>query len=212
MSPSQLPRDSYHWEGWTLSFRRVEAAPGHESKPPLLLIHPVGIGLASWFWDKFVESWEGAELFIPDLIGCGDGDVWIPEERGLFLPLDWVRACEALWRQSIRRPCIVVVQGGLAPVGVRMCARENDEWQGGRAVCGLVLTSPPTWDDMVNPALESKVQDNYERLSSRLGQRAFDILENRFFIRFFSNLFLFGKGRKADDRWLDLCCQGVRDC
>ena len=109
---STLPQEYYEHDGWKLGFRRRAASPGHEAEPPVLLVHPVGIGLDAWFWDKFIDTWEGAELFVPDLIGCGASEAWRPAERGLFLPLDWSRGCEALWRLHIRRPCVVVAQGG----------------------------------------------------------------------------------------------------
>ncbi|KAL1511755.1 hypothetical protein AB1Y20_005043 [Prymnesium parvum] len=206
---SSLKTQLYEHDGWTIGYRRLPASPGCEQQPPLLLIHPVGIGLSSWFWDEFIDAWEGAEVFVPDLIGCGVGTPWVPAERGLFLPLDWAKGCESLWRQHIRRPCVVAVQGGLAPVGVTMCARDSDEWVGSRAVCGLVMASPPTWEEMVRAAPEAEVRRNYEALSSAIGQLAFGVLENRVFVRFFSNLFLFGKGRQADERWLDACCAGA---
>ena len=51
--------------------------------------------LNSSVYESRLEEWQGGELFAPDLIGCGDGDRWEPEKRGLFLPLDWARGCEA---------------------------------------------------------------------------------------------------------------------
>eukprot|EP00966_Prymnesium_polylepis_P016050 370771-Prymnesium_polylepis.1 len=112
--------------------------------------------------------------------------------------------------RRIRRPCVVVAQGGLAPVGVTLSARECDEWCGSRAVCGLVLASPPTWSEMVTAKPVAEATKSYEQLASPLGQLAFGLLEQRAFVRFFSNLFLFGEGTEADERWLDACCAGVR--
>ena len=57
--------------------------------------------------------------------GCGDSDAWNPSQEGLFIPLDWVRGLEALWSQEIQRECVVVVQGGLGPVGVQLAARQS---------------------------------------------------------------------------------------
>ena len=198
------PVSHYSHDGWRLAYRHKAAAPGHEQDTPLLLVHPVGIGLASWFWARFMEEWQGGELFAPDLIGCGDGDRWEPEKRGLFLPLDWARGCEALWREHIQRPCVVVAQGGLAPVGVVLASREADNWQASRAVSGLVLTSPPTWEEMVTAVDNKELQFNYKALSSPLGGAAVGLLERRGAIRFFSDLFLF-EG-ESDERWLDEAC------
>jgi pimeloyl-ACP methyl ester carboxylesterase len=91
--------ESYEYDGWNLTYRYKPACAGREIDPPLLLIHPVGIGLSSWFWEPFMEAWEGPALYAPNLIGCGvseGGDAWDPDQRGLFIPLGWVRGCEAL--------------------------------------------------------------------------------------------------------------------
>ena len=106
----------YIHDGWRLAFRHRPAAKGHEQDAPLLLIHPVGVGLSAWFWERMMDRWDGGAVYAPDLIGCGASDEWAPDERGMFLPLDWSRGVEALWRQHVRQPCVVVAQGGLAPV------------------------------------------------------------------------------------------------
>ena len=51
---STLHQEYYEHDGWRLGFRHIRAAPGREAEPPLLLVHPVGIGLDSWFWDRFI--------------------------------------------------------------------------------------------------------------------------------------------------------------
>jgi pimeloyl-ACP methyl ester carboxylesterase len=200
--------DFYEHDGWRLGFRHKAAKPGREADPPLLLVHPVGIGLSGWFWDRFMDAWQGGEVFAPDLIGCGESDAWRPEERGLFLPLDWARGCAALWRDRIQRPCVVIAQGGLAPVGVLLAARESDDWSGSRAVSHLVLTSPPTWDDMTTAVPERELRRNYNGLRSRLGAAAVGLVESRAAIRFFSDLFLFE--RACDATWLDLASSECR--
>ena len=129
-----LPSLSYSYGGFEVSYRRKPAATGHEAKPPLLLIHPVGIGLHGWFWDRFLDQWVGAEVFVPDLIGCGGSADWAPERYGdLSAPLDWVRQCEALWRDGLQdRPVVVVAQGGIAPLAVQLASRKTDDWDGAR--------------------------------------------------------------------------------
>jgi len=194
--------ESYDYDGWKLAYRHKCAAPGHEADPPLLLVHPVGIGLSSWFWDRFIDAWDGGEVFAPDLIGCGESDRWRPEERGLFLPLDWARGCEALWRARIQRPCVVFTQGGLAPVGVVLAARESDNWSGSLAVSHLVLSAPPTWQDMIIGLPEPELMRNYNALRSPLGAAAVGLIETRAAIRFFSDLFLFE--HECDDRYISI--------
>ena len=207
---STLPRSTFNYNSFECSFRRKAAASGFESQPPLLLIHPVGIGLASWFWDQFLDEWNGGEVYVPDLIGCGDSQEWDPSEQGLFVPLDWVRQLETLWVAEIRRPMVVMSQGGLAPLAIQLASRMTDNWDGQRAVCGLVLASPPEWTAISTGIDEAEVRRNYNQLAtflgpSPLGTLAFNALCARFFVKFFSDLFLFAEGG-ADDKFLDACC------
>lgn len=209
-----MTRGTFSYNGFQCAYRHKPAAAGFEEAPPLLLIHPVGIGLASWFWDKFADEYEGGEVFVPDLIGCGQSDAWDPAERGLFVPLDWVRSLEALWREHIRRPMVVMSQGGLAPVAVRLAARETDNWRGGLAVRGLILASPPEWKSMAEGYGEEEVAKNFRQLSTVLGGAgplptfAYRTLCARGFVQFFSDLFLFSD--KADEAFLEACASTAR--
>ena len=218
---------SYEHDGYTLKYRYKPAAPGKEDQPPLLLVHPVGIGMSSWFWDALLDEWnDGGAVYAPDLIGCGidhGSDAWVPEEKGMFFPLSWVKGCETLlqeiilpqqqqWNSKNSNPLLApftksknknnpqvtaVTQGGLAPVGVMLASRNPE------TISHLVMTSPPTWDDMTVPVPEAELEKNYNFLRSRLGGTAFGALESEWAIRFFSNLFLFEN--KADPKWMQQC-------
>ena len=172
-----------------------------------LQVHPVGIGLSSWFWDRFIGEWSGGAVFTIDLIGCGDSDPWEPADEGMFVPLDWVRAIEALWREQIGRKCVVVVQGGLAPVGVQLAARRTSEFNGADAVGGLVLASPPTFEAMRQGLDQEQVAKNWRWLTSPPGQASYYLLRLRAFVSFFSNLFLFRD--RADEEFVQRACRGA---
>ena len=194
---ASISQGTYLFNGFECAFRRKAASPGFEAKPPLILIHPIGIGLASWFFNRLVDRWAGAELFVPDLIGCGASQAWDPAERGLHVPLDYVRQMQQLWREEVRRPCIVVSQGGVAPLAVELACIESDTWRGSRAVRGVVLLSPPELELLADGLDETEVKRNFELLSRTLGARsalgtwAYQALSSRVFIDFFSRQFLF---------------------
>lgn len=217
LPPSGFSREFYNYDGWTLTYRYKAAEKGFEKDSPILLIHPIGIGLSSWLWEPFMDYWRGPAVYAVDLIGCGraeGGDAWDPDKRGLSFPLDWAKGCEALLQQKIlpargkqfsspflgrgkmSPQCTVVAQGGLATVGVVLAARNPD------MVDRLVLTSPPTWKDMTTAIPEAELQRNYNFLRSPvLGNLAFNFLESRWALEFFSNAFLFAD--KCDDLWID---------
>jgi pimeloyl-ACP methyl ester carboxylesterase len=206
---------NYEYDGWNLTYRYKPASPGYENKSPILLIHPVGIGLSSWFWERFMAEWTGPAIYAPNLIGCGvseGADPWDPNERGLSFPLGWAQGCEALMAVAMAEHSsgfslfkigkndwkwTVVSQGGLAPVAVLMAARNTDN------VDKLIMTSPPTWNEMVASVPEAELSRNYNFLRNPVwGRLAFQLLESRGAIEFFSNQFLFSG--TCDREWLDL--------
>ena len=207
---------TYEYNGFVCAFRRKAAAAGFETRPPVLLVHPVGIGLSSWFWDQFLDAWVGSELLVPDLIGCGASEEWQPSKKGLFVPLDWVRGLEALWRAEIQRPMVVLSQGGLAPLAIQLAARQTDTWRGDLAVCGLVLASPPEWQSLSTGSSQEEVMKNYGQLEatlgspSALGTLAYRALCARPFVQLFSSVFLYGEERDDFQGFVDACCENAR--
>ena len=242
---------SYKHKSWNLSYFYKPPSPGYESQPPIVFVHPVGVGLSSWFWLKTMREYgnqgegggvEGGNpaMYAVDLIGCGlehNSDKWDPQEEGLFFPLSWVEGVETLiqnivlpeyydasksksepiWKNILgknnndtsssnqsRNGCTVVVQGGLASVGIMLASRNNPT----SVVSKLILTSPPKYDDMITPVPQKELETNYNFLSSPLwGNLAFSVLESRPIIRLFSDLFLFSD--KCDEMWLDYTMNGA---
>lgn len=223
---------SYNHKRWKLSYMYKPPSPGYEFVPPIVFVHPVGIGLSSWFWTKVMKEYgetnEGnPALYAVDLIGCGlenGSDPWDPQKQGLFFPLSWVEGVETFIlnvalpeynsNQSKQRKlyqnvtnqvngCTVVVQGGLASVGILLSSRNPISF-----VSKLILTSPPTYDEMVTPLSEVEVGKNYKFLTSSLCLNlGFPILESRALIRLFSDLFLFDNN--CDEAWLDFTMVGA---
>ena len=239
--------EAYEYDGWNLTYRTIANYDDDDDDDTgatgsigdhhnVLLIHPVGIGLASWFWEPVLVALRDktgsstkttttttTRAYAPNLIGCGiseGSDAWDPDERGLFVPLSWAKGCEALMNEiddrdrdeglennnpsssssssslSRQRRWTIVTQGGLAPVGVVLAARNP------LSIRKLVLASPPTWEDMTVPVPVEELERNYGFLRSKiLGGLAFSLLETRKLVEFFSNLFLFTG--ECDETWLD---------
>jgi pimeloyl-ACP methyl ester carboxylesterase len=191
----------------TYEYRPSTATLAAKQQPPLFLIHPIGVGLASWYWNKFME-YTDRECYAINLIGCGiqyGSDEWRPNETQLDVPEAWIDSCQLLLNTVVfksnnspllrNKQCDVVVQGGLAPVGVVLAANNP------KTVRTLILTSPPIYNDMITTVPLDEILRNYKFLRSPLfGKLAFDSLESKWAIEFFSNLFLFA--HPCDDEWL----------
>jgi pimeloyl-ACP methyl ester carboxylesterase len=217
---------SYSFRDWNLTYRHKELPnrrykkdkgssiqslqkQDSSSKTTVILIHPVGIGINSWFWRKLMDTWQddddqSFDIIAPDLIGCGisnGGDAWDQSIQPLSFPLGWVQGIEPLLPTSGK--CLVVVQGGLAPVGVLLAARHPN------IVTNLVLCSPPTYQEMTTAVPESELERNFRFLTDpRTANPAFWILEQQWAVRFFSNTFLFAN--PCDDEWVQQAMVGTQ--
>lgn len=224
--------ESYiHDDKYNISYQYKEASVGYENDNPIVLIHPIGIGMSSWFWNRFLNTTvhenNSPAIYALNLIGCGKqqnnamihqnpnsnkkGQLTDDDSDLLFDPLVWVEQCETLINTIVLPRyknyndnnndggVIVIAQGGLAPIGVLLAARNTPSM-----VQSLILTSPPSYKDMIIPVPMKKIRSNYRFLSSKvLGTAAFKLLERKRTIQFFSNLFLFAsKQQKCDDMWL----------
>ncbi|KAG7353893.1 hypothetical protein IV203_003248 [Nitzschia inconspicua] len=219
----------YEYDGWKLTYRYRPATKGYENEPPLFLIHPVGIGLV---WDRMMTAASnGPAMIAPNLIGCGisEGSAeWDPDKRGLFVPLDWVKGCEALLRHiqenedfsSLSRNSLdnTPLPAILFKSMWSSFNRDERKWtvisQGGLApiavllaarnpnlVGNIVMASPPQWKEMTTPVPEKILAKNLSFFKGFFGGIAFDVLERRGTISLFSNIFLFSN--PCDDVWLD---------
>ena len=66
---------TYAHDGCRLScVHKPASSAAGASLPPLVCVHPVGIGIGAWFWRRLLGEWEG-EAWAPDLIGCGRSDL-----------------------------------------------------------------------------------------------------------------------------------------
>jgi pimeloyl-ACP methyl ester carboxylesterase len=198
-----------------LTYLYKPASSKYKTADPILLIHPIGIGMSSWFWERLMEDFaEGPALYAVDLVGCGlahGAAAWDPSQGGMSVPLGWAQACEALMHKEMvgvgktnnllpglfatRRRYTVLAQGGLASVALLVAARNPETCK------ALVLTSPPT---NLHTAVPSKeLARNYAFFTGPLtAPLAFAALESRAAIRLFSNLFLFAPPG-CDESWLD---------
>lgn len=222
----------FEYDGYTISYRFQSASKGYEATAPLLLIHPIGIGLASWFWMRFLEDWKGSAVYAVNLLGCGqtEGSATVNiEEKGMFVPLTWVKQCESLidtvilpeqenglktksagmfgrfsgtMKPSVPESGVIVMsQGGLAPVAILLAARNK---------CGcvkhMILSAPPADSEILSAVPENELRLNFNFLRGPLGQLAFRYaLETEWAVRFFSNLFLFDK--PCEDEWVETALQ-----
>ncbi|MBD3882056.1 alpha/beta hydrolase [Phormidium tenue FACHB-886] len=190
----------YTWQGHTCAYEVWLPAIETESKPvPLLLLHPIGVGLSRRFWDRFIRAWREAghpqSIYNPDLLGCGES----AKPHIAYTPEDWAAQLEYLIDTVIQQPVILVVQGALFPVAIALAQRQAS----GDRVRGLILSGPPAWAVMTKPTPEWQQKLTWNLFfDSPVGRAFYQYAQRRQFIQSFSVRQLFAEASAVDDEWL----------
>ena len=191
---------SYRWQQYTCAYKTYD---GDQQATPLLLIHPIGVGLAGQFWQPLVDQWQGRSLYVPDLLGCGESDL----PRRPCSPRDWAEQLHCFIQEVIQRPVIVVVQGALLPVALELMADATmAPW-----VVAAALSGPPAWRLITEPTSNWRQQLNWSLFASPLGWGFYQYARRREFLESFSKRQLFDRAEDVTDEWLTMLKQGSRD-
>ena len=176
-----------------------------KSTAPLLLIHPVGVGLSSCFWDRFKHEWQcgsdARQLLAPDLLGCGDA----PMPRRPLSPEDWATALIEGLRDQTSEPVVLVSQGASLPIALALLEQAPE------MVSGLVAISPPGWRGLHDAFPQQRARNLWRLLfSGPAGGLFYRYARRRSFLKSFSIKNLFARSEDVDHEWLETLEEGSR--
>ncbi|BAZ15366.1 hypothetical protein NIES4071_72380 [Calothrix sp. NIES-4071] len=172
---------------------------------PLLLIHPIGVGLSRQFWQRFCREFENLghqnQIYNPDLIGCGDSDMpAIPST-----PEFEAQQLQFFIENIVQKPVILVVQGALFPVAVELYEKVPD------LIAGMVLSGPPTWSLISEDRPKWRQNLAWSIFSSPIGNLFYRYARTEKFLRNFSTKRLFASSDKVDADWLNTLRKGAEN-
>ena len=179
--------------------------PNNSAQVQLLLIHPIGVGLSSRFWDRFVGCWQktdcSAELIAPDLLGCGSA----PCPAMPLTPDDWAEPLITLIRERARGPAVLVSQGASLPIALSIASKAPE------LVSALVAISPPGWSLLTQEFAASKADFLWRCLfEGPIGNLFYRYARRERFLDSFSKKNLFAKAEAVDKEWLEMLKKGSR--
>ena len=168
------------------------------SSSRLLLIHPIGVGLSSRFWDRFITCWQASDdttaLLAPDLLGCGENQ----HSNQQLAPEDWAAPLIDLLREHNNAPAILVSQGASLPIALAVLKIAPE------LVTGLIAISPPSWRILEEPFPKMQSQLLWRLLfQGPIGSLFFRYARRRTFLKTFSANNLFANNEHVDAEWLD---------
>ena len=196
----------YNWNGYRCAYEIIQTQNSTPDSIPLLLIHPIGVGLSRQFWQRFCNEWykQGNNnlIYNPDLLGCGESDM----PRIAYNPEDWALQLEFFIKNIVQKPVILVVQGGLFPIAIELVTKQPD------LISGMVLSGPPAWATITKPApvWQQKILWNL-LFDSPSGNLFYRYARRRKFLADFSVKKLFASEADVDKEWLDTLKVGAEN-
>lgn len=201
----QSPLHYYLWQGHRVAYRDYPALSAATESPALVFIHPIGVGLAGAFWQPLLHHCQrhapDLSYYCPDLLGCGNSDM----PHRAYYPIDWAEQLSKLIVETVRQPTVLVVQGALLPVAVRLVTQTPAAQQ----IKGLVLSGPPAWSLMTQSTSTRQQRLSWNLLDSPLGWAFYRYARRRNFLASFSQRQLFAEGADISDAWLTMLTDGA---
>lgn len=197
---------------------------GNNNRTGVILIHPIGVGISKWFYNRLYQAFEDTNnasnplyLITPDLLGSGSAvhseDAAIP----LFNISDWSDQIAALMNTleetyaDIDQWCLVT-NGGCSPIALQIAQRSVDagdviSFQ--RPVTNVILSSVPRPPFFLQGNDPKKVAKAYKRLCGVIGKAFwwYACRNDGAFIQKFSEKNLVADPANLGNQWRKNCFQ-----
>lgn len=201
ISPTQF----YTWQNYRCAYELHQPANSSNEGLPLLLIHPIGVGLSRQFWQRFRSQWyrKGHKnlIYNPDLLGCGDSDM----PHVAYTPKDWAEQLDYFLQTIVKEPVVIVVQGALLPVAIELVQKQSN------LIAGLILAGPPAWPVITKNSSELQHKIAWNIFDSPFGKAFYRYARTEKFLRSFSIRQLFASENAVDKEWLDMLVAGAEN-
>ncbi len=196
----------YTWKNYRCAYSHyAPTSPEAQDSTPLLLIHPIGVGLSRRFWHRFCRAWYQSgrtnPIYNPDLLGCGESDM----PHIAYTPVDWATQLQHFLQTVVQQPVILVVQGALLPVALELARLQT----GPNLIHQIVLASPPAMAVMTEATRLRQQRLTWNLLDSPLGTAFYFYARRPQFLSSFSTRQLFADANSVDTEWLDMLVEGA---
>lgn len=196
----------YTWRNYRCAYEVYDSSDSASDRGiPLVLLHPIGVGLSRCFWHRFCYQWcqinDRHPVYNPDLLGCGESEM----PRVAYTPDDWAAQLQYFLQTIVKQPVILVAQGAELAVALALLQQQTEP----NYIKGLVLAGPPAWALMTReiPTWQQKL--SWSLLDSPVGSVFYRYARRRQFLSSFSERQLFAAASAVDAQWLDTLESGA---
>ncbi|BAY65242.1 hypothetical protein NIES22_53450 [Calothrix brevissima NIES-22] len=193
----------YTWQNYRCAYEIQQPNNSSPQGIPLLLIHPVGVGLSRQFWQRFCREWyqsgQQNQIYNPDLLGCGESDM----PHVAYNPDDWAEQLNYFLQNVIQKPVIILVQGALFSIAIKLVQKSP------QLIHSLIFAGPPAWATITKIAPKWQQKLAWNLFDSPFGKAFYLYARTPKFLRSFSTRQLFATGDTVDAEWLNALLAGA---
>ncbi|KAK1736464.1 hypothetical protein QTG54_013064, partial [Skeletonema marinoi] len=207
-----------------------------ENTTAVMLVHPIGVGIGKWYYDRLLKSLANEDVqssrlvFISaDLLGSFTASSPIGSDSGQELkkfPLlnitDWAEQLEHLMSEYERKSCkegheirnwAIVANGGCAPIALKVAqsaVEKSAPFE--KDLTNVVISSPPRLPFFLEGTDPKRVQKSYRTLSGIAGKLfwKYALRKDGKFIQTFSERNLVGDPASLGNHWTPNCVSAAR--
>ncbi|WP_016949295.1 alpha/beta fold hydrolase [Anabaena sp. PCC 7108] len=196
---SAIPPSSefYSWQTHHCAYEVHQPINSTPVGIPVLLIHPIGVGLSRKFWQRFIREWYQTNhhnsIYNLDLLGCGESDM----PRKAYTPIDWAKQLQHFLQTVVKKPVILIAQGALSPVAIELVKLEPN------LIAGIIFSGPTAWSVTTKNAPKWQQKLLWSIFDSPIGNAFFRYARTRKFLASFSTEKLFASADTVDEEWLN---------
>ena len=189
----------------------------------ILLIHPIGVGIAKWYYRRLLNAFGETQeqlpnnhlhFVVPDLLASGSAVV-VDARQHTHLPLlnisDWtnqILSVMAREQENVDEWCLVA-NGGCSPIALQVAAASvnNQTMTSPPIVTQVILSSTPRLPFFLQACNPIKVQRAYRRLTGLLGNLFwwYATRNQGAFVQTFSEKNLVADPAHLGDKWRPNC-------
>jgi pimeloyl-ACP methyl ester carboxylesterase len=199
------PTQFYTWRNYRCAYQIHQPTNSTPEGTPLLLIHPIGVGLSRKFWQRFCYQWYSSgqrnPIYNPDILGCGESDMPLVA----CTPSNWAEQLQYFLQTVVQKPVILLVQGALFPAAIELVQKQQN------LIAGLVLSGPPAWAIMSKELPQWQHKLIWNLLDSPFGNAFYRYARTEKFLRSFSTRQLFASPEAVDGEWLNMLIAGAEN-
>ena len=191
------PTQYYTWQNYQCAYEIHQPINSAPTGTPLVLIHPIGVGLSRQFWRRFCQEWYNKDIqnpiYNPDLLGCGESDMPVLAHT----PINWAKQLQHFLQTVVKKPAIIIVQGALSTVAIELVKLEKE------LIAGIVFSDPTSRPVITKNAPKWQQNLLWSIFKSPIGNVFFRYARTRKFLYSFSSEKLFALSENVDDEWLN---------